>query len=110
MPLGHMLFKLVMSLTCPSIEVRVFVDKVIPPFQARVFLMGNGLSKHMHQGDLSLLGMGLGFLDIKMGYLRFNQNHSLILIISMVFLDKGLHHKFNMRQINNENCMNFVHS
>jgi hypothetical protein len=44
----------------------------------------------MHQGGPSLLGMGLGFLNINMGYSMSNQNHSLIIIVSMAFLDRGL--------------------
>ncbi len=43
----------------------------------------------MHKGDPSLLGMGSGFLDIKTGYSKFNENHSLTLIVSMAFLDRG---------------------
>jgi hypothetical protein len=33
--------------------------------------------------------MGSGFLDIKTGYSKFNENHSLTLIVSMAFLDRG---------------------
>jgi hypothetical protein len=35
-------------------------------------------------------GLGSGFLDINMGNSKSNQNHSLILIVSMPFLDRCL--------------------
>jgi hypothetical protein len=33
--------------------------------------------------------MGSGFLDIKTGYSKFNENQNLILIVSMAFWERG---------------------
>jgi hypothetical protein len=45
--------------------------------------------------------MGYNFLDINIGYPRPNQNHSLILIINMAFLDMG---------VNSLNTCHFQHT
>jgi hypothetical protein len=52
-------------------------------------MIGLELSKHMHKGGPSLMGMGSIFLNNSMGYSKSNQNYSLILIISLTFLRLG---------------------